>query len=243
MMNWEPNPVLDKHLRNRHLWEERSRTTFYTTDEEAHLLATFVLEALADLAQRTSGKPWPVQSKEGQYSLGLVVSFIRTQFMVVRCAEHSHLIEGTTLLRKQLEVLARLNEIDDSTGALEQLLKKTPRLSALKSTVRGLYGSYSEIAHSSVPDHFQLLGSGETDENSGYMSLYPKFSRNSYVFLHNAAHVFIEFWVWLQSYNERHGEPWDLDEFNLSAQAAFKVMLEWDVLDNGTKSQATKNEG
>lgn len=236
-MNWEPNPVLDDHLHQRSTWEQRSRAAFYGTDQEAHLLASFILEALADFTKRSSGQMWPRQGKEGEYSAGLVVSFIRTQFMVVKCAEESHLIEGSTLLRKQLEVVARLNEIDNSEGTLDKLLKNTPHLGALKSKVRRLHGSYSEIAHSSEPDHFQLLGYGAKDEHQHYISMYPKFSRNSYVLLHNAGHVFIEFWAWLQNYNERHGEPWDLEDFNLSAKAAFKVLSEWDVSSEGNKPE------
>lgn len=241
-MNWDPNPVLDDHLLHRNVWEQRSRAAFYETDEEAHLLATFILEALADFANTASGKPWPVQSEEGGYSAGLVVSFIRTNFMVVKCAEESHLFEGSTLLRKQLEVVARLIEIDNSKGTLDKLLKKTPNLGVLKSKVRRLHGSYSEIAHSSEPDHFQLLGYGHKDEHQHYISMYPKFSRNSYVLLHNAGHVFIEFWAWLQSYNERHGEPWDLEEFNLSAKAAFKVLSEWDVPAKDITSNGTTTD-
>lgn len=229
MMNELESPVLDHHLLNLQLHEERCRAAFYAGAEEVLPLTTFMLEALADFVQRTSGKAWPVDGEEGHYSVGLAVSFIRTQFLVVRCAEQSHLIEGATLLRKQIELLARLNQIDDSSKTLERLLRKVPDLRVLKSQVAKLYGSYSEIAHSSVPEHFRLLGSGETEETSGYLSLYPKFSPNSYVFLTHAGHAFLEFWVWLQSYNERHGEPWDLEEFNRSARAALKVLREWKI--------------
>lgn len=98
--------------------------------------------------------------------------------------------------------------------------------------MRGLYGPLSEVAHSSVPDHFHLLGSGESGWTN-YTSIYSKFSRNSYVLLHQIGHVFLEFWIWLTEFNERHGEPWQLSEFNKSAQAAFKVMSEWHVLEDG----------
>lgn len=241
-VNSEPNPVLDNHLFQRGVWAERSRRTFYETDPEAHLLATFILEALADFSMRTSGKPWPLQTTEGGYSAGLVVSFIRTQFVVVRCAEESNLIEGTTLLRKQLEVLARLNEIDNAGGSLRKLLKKTPKLNALKSKVRKTYDSFSEVAHSSVPDHFHLLGAGEEERYRSYMSIYPKFSRNSYVLLHNTGHVFLEFWTWLESYNERHSAPWDLNEFKLSAGAALQVLAEWDVDGRGNQAGNRKDQ-
>lgn len=227
-MNWEINPVLDNHLRQRDLWEQKARATFYATDDEAHLLATFMLEALADFTGQLSDKPWP-NMIHGDYYVGLTVSFIRTHFMVVRCAEHSHVIEGATLLRKQLEVIARLHELD----ALEDKKvpeKKTPNVGALKSKVGGLYGPLSEVAHSSVPDHFHLLGKGE---NNHFTSVYPKFSRNSYALLHEAGHVFLEFWIWLSKFNERHDEMCDLHEFEKSMNAAFKVMMEWDLHEDG----------
>lgn len=238
-MNWETNLVLDNHLRQRHLWEQKSRATFYATDEEAHLLATFILEALADLTDKLSGKPWP-PTTHGEYYRDATVSFIRTQFMAVQCAEYSNLIEGATLLRKQLELLARLLELD----ALEDKAvpkKKTPNVGVLKSKVRGLYGPFSEVAHSSAPDYFHLMGSGE-GKKSNYTSIYPKFSRNSYVLLHQAGHVFLEFWIWLTEFNERSGDPWNLSEFNKSATAAFKVMMEWDVLQNGQTQAHLLNE-
>ena len=56
-MNWESNPVLDNHLYQREVWAKRSRKTFYQTDPEAHLLASFILEALADFTASTSGNP------------------------------------------------------------------------------------------------------------------------------------------------------------------------------------------
>lgn len=228
--------MLDNHLYQRLMWERRSREAFYSTDEEAHLLATFILEALADFADEPHGAAWPVQDERGDYTARLVVSFTRTHFSIVKFAEESHLVEGATLLRKQMEVVARLIELDDPAKDLDQLKKKTPNMSALKSKFRGAYGAYSEIAHSSVPERLDLLGFGEDSQGPtrGYLSAYPKFSRNSYVLLHNAAHVFLEFGNWLNNYNKQHENPWNIDEFNRSTNAAMKVMREWDVYGDGT---------
>jgi len=235
-MNHESNPVLDNHLRQRQSWERISRQHFYSTDKEAHLLATYILEALADFANVPHGEAWPVQDERGDYTARLVVSFSRTQFSIVKCAEESYIIEGATLLRKQMEVVARLIELGDYKKDLERLLRRTPNVGVLKSRFRSAYGPYSEIAHSATPNHLDNLGFGEPGQGAaaGYTSYYPKFSRNSYVLLHNAAHIFLEFWDWLNTYNEHHGKPWDLAEFNLSAAAAMKVMRAWDVYGDGT---------
>ena len=46
------------------------------------------------------------------YKFALIVSFIRTQFIISEHILNSELIEVTILQRKQIELLARLSEID-----------------------------------------------------------------------------------------------------------------------------------
>lgn len=77
---------------------------------------------------------------------------------------------------------ASQRELD--TVPADELKKGTPNISGLKSGVKGLYGSYSEIAHSSAKRHLKLLGSDES--GYGWTSLVPKFSTNSYVLRQNA---------------------------------------------------------
>lgn len=148
--------------------------------------------------------------RDADYYTGLVTSFLRTQLSVVDAIRDSEVIDGTTLLRKQLEAVARLRELD--TVPVDELKKRTPNISVLKSGVKGLYGSYSEIAHSSAKRHFELLGSDESGD--GWTSLCPKFSPNSYVLLQNAAMVFGEFWIWLEAFVDANvlpvGESWNL---------------------------------
>jgi hypothetical protein len=148
--------------------------------------------------------------RDADYYTGLVTSFLRTQLSVIDAIRDSEVIDGTTLLRKQLEATARLRELD--TVPADELKKRTPNISVLKSGVKNLYGSYSEIAHSSTKRHFELLGTDESGD--GWTSLFPKFSSNSYVLLQNAAMVFLEFWIWLEAFVDANalpvGESWNV---------------------------------
>lgn len=65
------------------------------------------------------------------YKLALIVSFIRTQLIVSEHILNSELIEATVLERKQLELIARLSEIDKKAKNKETLNKlkgKTPNI-------------------------------------------------------------------------------------------------------------------
>ena len=61
-----------------------------------------------------------------QYKLLLVVSFMRTHYVVNELIIYSEIIEAATLMRKQLELIARMEEIDVSE--LEKLDKKVPQI-------------------------------------------------------------------------------------------------------------------
>lgn len=127
--------------------------------------------------------------------------------------------------------------VEDQLNSLTAAGAELHRSSARATT--NLYPRSDRARHNF---HRELIGTGEEEGYRNYMSLYPKFSRNSYVLLYNTGHVFIEFWIWLQSYNERHSAPWDLSEFNLSASAAFQVMAEWDVDGRGNQAENRKDQ-
>src|ERR1043166_3572986 len=91
------------------------------------------------------------------------------------------LIDAATLLRKQFELLARLNELH-AAGTIDHLLKKNPQFSALKTNIRRLYGEYSKIAHSAAPQPLELLGRIE-DGKRAWTAVYPIFLEDAYVAL------------------------------------------------------------
>lgn len=61
-----------------------------------------------------------------QYKLLLIISFMRTHYVINELITYSEIIEASTLMRKQLELIARLKEIDVSE--LERLDKKVPQM-------------------------------------------------------------------------------------------------------------------
>ena len=117
------------------------------------------------------------------------------------------LIEAATLLRKQFELVARLNEIS-TAESIESLLKKTPNLASLRTRVKTLYREYSEISHSANPVPLELLGR-ISKENGDVTVVYPIFSQNAYVSLNHAAATVFEYYYWAHEFFARHINTYD----------------------------------
>lgn len=185
--------ALVKFSQQTRAWRSKAMREFEAASAEARDIAWAIQHSVAELALGLSGQNW-AHVANAKYYVGLTVSYIRTQQSVVEMALASEVSDGATLLRKQLELVARLRELDITNDATA-LLGKVPNLRHLKTPANKLYGTYSEIAHVSVVKIFDLLGEGD-GENIGFTSLYPKFSSNSHVLLHNAALIHIEFLDW-----------------------------------------------
>lgn len=147
--------------------------------------------------------------KHGTYIAKLVVSFVRTHFIAIELITHSELVEAATLIRKQFELMARLNELlkEDS---LEGLLKRTPNLSNLRTKIKGLYGQYSEIAHSASLDPLQLLGSVGVG-NGTMTTVYPTFSGHAHTSLSHAAMCVFEYFLWCEEFFTNNIAGYDRD--------------------------------
>lgn len=191
----------DRYLGQREGWRVRARLAFFATPH-ARTVFDSVRHSVTDFVYGMSGRSWEAAPHAGYY-VGLHTAYLRTQGLVLDLARDGEVLDGATLLRRQIEVIARLRELDE-TEDVSKLLKRTPNVSALKSRVRGLYGSYSEIAHSSVDYVFDLLASGEVGFEQ-WVSVYPKFSPNSHVLLQNAAMVHLEFLLWARDFGDRTG--------------------------------------
>lgn len=191
----------DAYLVQRERWRMRARRAFFASPH-ARTVFDSVRHSLTDFVYGMSGRSWGVVP-HARYYVGLQTSYLRTQGLVLDLACDGEVLDGATLLRRQIELIARLRELDE-TEDLGKLLKRTPNVNALRSRVRGLYGSYSEIAHSSVDYVFELLASGEAGFEQ-WVSVYPKFSTNSHVLLQNAAMVHLEFLLWARDFGDRTG--------------------------------------
>lgn len=140
------------------------------------------------------------KTEYSSYASGLIASFVRTFYIVKEHIHYAELIEAVTLLRKQLEALSRLNELL-KVESIERILKKTPNVKNLSTSILRMYGTFSEVAHSSVSIHFELLGISEKGNNSGY-SLFPHYSENVNVAYQHLIFTFLEFFLWMKTFQD-----------------------------------------
>ena len=190
----QPSPQLaqDKYLNSREVFREVARNKFFENPHALPLIAV-ANEYVATTMFVMSGKD--VRNiKHGLYIAKLIVSFVRTHFIAIDLATCGELVEASTLTRKQLELLARLNELRKAES-VEKLLKRTPNLSSLQTKIKELYGSFSEIAHSSTLQPLELLGSVDVQDGS-MAAVYPVFSENAHVALSHLAFCVLEYFFW-----------------------------------------------
>lgn len=136
------------------------------------------------------------------YRLALIVSFIRTQLIISEHIINSELIEVTVLERKQIELIARLSEIDkkaSSKESIQRLKGKTPNIGNgnVSDNLKSLYGMFSEIAHSAKIEPFALLAGKPDIDTIGYSVLPEYDSTNTIVALSNHIQLFFDFVIYM----------------------------------------------
>lgn len=117
-----------------------------------------------------------IADKKLQYKLLLVVSFMRTHYVVNELIMYSEIIEAATLMRKQLELIARMEEIDISE--LEKLDKKVPQMKHVP-LMKEYYGLWSIVAHNANIDSLDLLGYNFDDEIHKRFYVQPTYTENT----------------------------------------------------------------
>lgn len=128
----------------------------YRAKEGAHYSLRVQIDGLLGLLTRRMQLPISNTTPEASYQIGLAASFTRSHYIVSSLLLEGELIEAVTLLRKNLEVLARLNEVEQLP--LDQITGKTPNAKyAFDDKKAPVYGHLSEIAHFSTPDAGDLL--------------------------------------------------------------------------------------
>ena len=217
-----PQPEIDhaKYMHQRALWRLKATKDLADACPSALQAAQEIQVACSHIALSMSGARWG-SVPGGRYLVDLFISFLRTEVEVVDLALASELQDATTLHRKQLEAVARLIELTNGVDVMS-LIGKTPNLNVLKSKARKLYGEYSEIAHSSHPAHGGLLGGGEAPSEL-LTSVYPKYTENTIVLIHNAVAIFGEFGIWCVDFFEGRDIPFPSDE--LKRSMAFMMEL------------------
>lgn len=182
-----------KYISSRNSFREIAKNNFFDKNPQISNLIEAINSYVATVMLDLSGKNFR-SLENGLYIGDLIVSFTRTHFIVVDLILYSELLEAATLMRKQMELLARLNELKSSKDP-SLLLNKTPNLSMLSTQLKRLYSDYSEIAHSANPEKLSLLGKTLHDEKR-YTTVYPQFDENSYVALQHLILSVFEYFLW-----------------------------------------------
>lgn len=132
---------------------------------------------IASLIKETENKI-DIVDENISFKLTLISSYVRTHFIINDFLLNGDLVEASVLMRKQLEAIARLNEIDSKN--LETLLGKTPNVKNILQGESGkIYGLLSEIAHSSSHRIGELLSAFEDGEKIGVSNL-PTYSEHAH---------------------------------------------------------------
>ena len=127
-----------------------------------------------------------------QYKLLLAVSFMRTHVCACEHIFNSESIESATLLRKQLELIARMKEVD--VNQLSTLFGRVPNVSNVRP-MNVLYGVLSKIAHNADVESLDMLGFRMEDEMHKHFCLYPVYNENTIFSFGIAIGLFLMFVV------------------------------------------------
>lgn len=165
-----------------------------TEKQDENSLRILIDGQIGLLAKKFQQKVEPI-TPEISYQLGVSSSFIRTHFLATDSFMNGDLVEALVLIRKQLESLARLYELDSKP--LQKLLGKVPNIqNVLKGPSGRMYGHLSEVAHFSKPRVTELLHVIEKGELIG-PSLMPMFNKQCFACLDMNCFISLYFIAWL----------------------------------------------
>ena len=178
-----------EHARN--LCREKFKSAELDIDSGLRILVDGQIAGLQDWMS----EPVLSLSPEVSYQIGLCASFVRSHFIINDLILTGDVIEATTLVRKQLESLARLNELDQRP--LVKLQGRTPNISSVFAHGEGgMYGTLSEIAHFSTPRVSELLHVVSEGKRVG-PSLDPVFTEHCFACFDMHHFVCVYFLGWI----------------------------------------------
>lgn len=131
-----------------------------------------------------------IADKNLQYKMLLLISFMRTHYVLYELIFLSSNIEAAVLARKQIELLCRIKEL--SKYDVQQLEKKTPNVSNLKLFGKE-YGLLSTIAHSASLDSLDFLGYTKIDEEHKKYFAQPTYTENTIDLMESFVVLFMKF--------------------------------------------------
>ncbi len=174
---------------------EKCREDFRDAEREEDNTLRIMVDGLVGSLQDKLSQPIEKVDPGISYQIGLVTSYVRTHFIVTDLILNGDLVEAVTLIRKQLESVARLNELDKRP--LDKLEGKTPNIRMFFRHGGGeMYGHLSEVAHFSKSRVSELMHVIQNGDRIG-PSLYPVFTEHSFACLDMHHFVSIYFLAWI----------------------------------------------
>jgi hypothetical protein len=184
----------------------KARDAYSQKEPEQHNVLRIMLDGLIVRTSNQLLKKIDNSTDKVSYQISLITSFVRSHFIINDMILNGDLIEAFTLIRKQLEALTRLHEIDNQP--LLKLFKKTPDVIKLFGEgARMLYPTLSEIAHSASPRIGELLTVETFNDGRRGPSLYPSYNIDTIGCYERHAYVSIYFIFWFMEFlNKCYGE-------------------------------------
>lgn len=174
---------------------EACREQFRRAEREQDNVLRILVDGQIASLEETLSKPVAKADHSVSYQIGLVTSYVRTHFIITELILNGDIVEATTLIRKQLESLARMHELD--SRPLDQLQGQTPNVGMFFRHGGGqMYGLLSEVAHFSKPRVAELLHVIQEGDRIG-PSLHPVFTEHSFACLDMHHFVAIYFLAWI----------------------------------------------
>jgi hypothetical protein len=197
------------------------------TDAENHI--RLVIDGLmARLAQNMKEKIKDTNEKIS-YQISLSISYVRTHFIINDMIFHSDLVEANTLIRKQLESLTRLHELD--AKPLQKLMRQTPDvIRTFKKMGKQIYPHLSEIAHFASPRAGELLHVMERDGDLIGPSMIPVYTDAAHGCFDMQALVSFYFLFWFIGKQREFYEAFEGEAEEKLLLSALNAAIDADVI-------------
>ncbi|QTN31247.1 hypothetical protein HZ994_02510 [Akkermansiaceae bacterium] len=175
--------------------KNRHRREFTANEGDDYNIARIFVDGLIASIFLKTNKPIQGITPEGEYQILIGASFVRTHALLHDLILDGHIIDSHCLLRKQLEQLARLQELE--TKSVSQLRGKTPNIKNAISGIAGtIYGAQSKIAHFADTEvGYSLLETHNFDDHSRVSAL-PSYSENSVFCMNSRLFLAVQFAAW-----------------------------------------------
>ena len=162
------------------------------------------------------------------YQIGLSASFVRSHHVVMDLILEGSYVEADILIRKQLESLARMIELD--LRPIADLIGKTPNVGCLQKWGLGrMYGLLNKTVHFAHPETSHLLVWEQQGERFG-PSILPMYSEQGYNCFARAVAVAIPFFFWVMEKCEEWYDGFDKAEMESVLVPILLFAVEADIL-------------